>query len=107
MVVRQMWTLSLVFDHRLVDGAPAARFLQYIKQLIEEALPAHRWVAQPSKRPGCWRYAAWSFLPLRECCILLPHPAPPETGREEGVWRFFGPLGKKFHTSWFSPFLEG
>jgi len=35
-VVRQMWTLSLAFDHRLVDGAPAARFLQYIKQLIEE-----------------------------------------------------------------------
>jgi pyruvate dehydrogenase E2 component (dihydrolipoamide acetyltransferase) len=34
--VRQMWTLSLVFDHRLVDGAPAARFLQTIKQLIEE-----------------------------------------------------------------------
>ena len=34
-VVRQMWTLSLVFDHRLVDGAPAARFLQRIKQLIE------------------------------------------------------------------------
>jgi pyruvate dehydrogenase E2 component (dihydrolipoamide acetyltransferase) len=35
-VVRQMLTLSLVFDHRLVDGAPAARFLQYIKQLVEE-----------------------------------------------------------------------
>jgi pyruvate dehydrogenase E2 component (dihydrolipoamide acetyltransferase) len=35
-VVRQMWTLSLVFDHRLVDGAPAARFFQYIKSLIEE-----------------------------------------------------------------------
>ena len=34
-VVRQMWTLSLVFDHRLVDGAPAARFLQRIKLLIE------------------------------------------------------------------------
>jgi pyruvate dehydrogenase E2 component (dihydrolipoamide acetyltransferase) len=34
--VRQMLTLSLVFDHRLVDGAPAARFLQYIKQVIEE-----------------------------------------------------------------------
>jgi pyruvate dehydrogenase E2 component (dihydrolipoamide acetyltransferase) len=34
-VVRQMWTLSLVFDHRLVDGAPAARFLQRITQLIE------------------------------------------------------------------------
>jgi pyruvate dehydrogenase E2 component (dihydrolipoamide acetyltransferase) len=35
-VARQMWTLSLVFDHRLVDGAPAARFLQYVKDLIEE-----------------------------------------------------------------------
>jgi pyruvate dehydrogenase E2 component (dihydrolipoamide acetyltransferase) len=35
-VVRQMWTLSLVFDHRLVDGAPAARFLQYVKQVIED-----------------------------------------------------------------------
>jgi pyruvate dehydrogenase E2 component (dihydrolipoamide acetyltransferase) len=35
-VVRQMWTLCLVFDHRLVDGAPAARFLQMIKALIED-----------------------------------------------------------------------
>ena len=35
-VLRQMWTLSLVFDHRLVDGAPATKFLQYIKGLIEE-----------------------------------------------------------------------
>ena len=34
-VARKMWTLSLTFDHRLVDGAPAARFLQRIKQLIE------------------------------------------------------------------------
>jgi pyruvate dehydrogenase E2 component (dihydrolipoamide acetyltransferase) len=34
-LVRQMWTLSLTFDHRLVDGAPAARFLQRIKQLVE------------------------------------------------------------------------
>jgi pyruvate dehydrogenase E2 component (dihydrolipoamide acetyltransferase) len=35
--VRKMVTLSLVFDHRLVDGAPAARFLQQIKQTIEAA----------------------------------------------------------------------
>jgi len=35
-VARQMWTLSLAFDHRLVDGAPAARFLQRIKQIIED-----------------------------------------------------------------------
>jgi len=34
--IRQMWTLSLVFDHRLTDGAPAARFLQAIKQIVEE-----------------------------------------------------------------------
>ncbi len=34
--IRQMLTLSLVFDHRLIDGAPAARFLQYIKHVIEE-----------------------------------------------------------------------
>ena len=33
--VRQTMWLSLTFDHRLVDGAPAARFLQRIKQLIE------------------------------------------------------------------------
>ncbi len=36
MVVRKMMTLSLVFDHRLTDGAPAAHFLDYICELIEE-----------------------------------------------------------------------
>jgi pyruvate dehydrogenase E2 component (dihydrolipoamide acetyltransferase) len=34
-VIRKMMTLSLVFDHRLTDGAPAARFEQYLKELIE------------------------------------------------------------------------
>jgi len=34
-VIRKMMTLSLAFDHRLTDGAPAARFQQYIKELIE------------------------------------------------------------------------
>ena len=34
--VRQILILSLAFDHRLVDGAPAARFLQYIKDAVEE-----------------------------------------------------------------------
>ena len=34
-LIRDMVTLSLVFDHRLVDGAPAARFLQAIKHLVE------------------------------------------------------------------------
>jgi pyruvate dehydrogenase E2 component (dihydrolipoamide acetyltransferase) len=34
--LRQRMTLSLKFDHRLVDGAPAARFLQRIRDLIEK-----------------------------------------------------------------------
>ena len=34
--IRTMMALSLTFDHRLVDGAPAARFLQRIKQLVEQ-----------------------------------------------------------------------
>jgi pyruvate dehydrogenase E2 component (dihydrolipoamide acetyltransferase) len=34
--VRSIMVLSLTFDHRLVDGAPAARFLQRIKQLVEQ-----------------------------------------------------------------------
>ena len=33
--IRKMMTLSLVFDHRLVDGAPAAKFLAAVKSLIE------------------------------------------------------------------------
>jgi pyruvate dehydrogenase E2 component (dihydrolipoamide acetyltransferase) len=38
LVARSMVTFSLTFDHRLVDGAPAARFLQRIKQLVENPL---------------------------------------------------------------------
>lgn len=34
--VRSMLTLSLVFDHRLLDGAPAARFLARVKDLLEQ-----------------------------------------------------------------------
>ena len=35
LAIRHMMTLSLTFDHRLVDGAPAARFLQRVKQYVE------------------------------------------------------------------------
>lgn len=38
--IRRMMVLSLTFDHRAVDGAPAARFLQRIKQMIERPLVA-------------------------------------------------------------------
>jgi len=36
--VRKMVALSLTFDHRLVDGGPAARFLQRIKQFVERPI---------------------------------------------------------------------
>jgi pyruvate dehydrogenase E2 component (dihydrolipoamide acetyltransferase) len=35
-VIRDQMTLSLTFDHRIVDGAPAARFLQTLAGLITE-----------------------------------------------------------------------
>ncbi|MED4582725.1 dihydrolipoamide acetyltransferase family protein [Brevibacillus choshinensis] len=38
-VLRPMMSLSLSFDHRVMDGAPAAAFLQEIKELLE--LPYH------------------------------------------------------------------
>lgn len=34
-VPRDQVTLSLAFDHRIVDGAPAAKFLQAIRQAVE------------------------------------------------------------------------
>ena len=33
--IRPLMTLSLTYDHRVVDGAPAAKFLQRMKQYIE------------------------------------------------------------------------
>ena len=35
LAIRQMMSLSLTFDHRTVDGAPAARLLQRVKQYVE------------------------------------------------------------------------
>ena len=34
-VIRDQVTLSLTFDHRITDGAPAARFLQTLSAAIE------------------------------------------------------------------------
>lgn len=34
-VARRMMTLTLTFDHRAVDGAPAARFLARLRELLE------------------------------------------------------------------------
>jgi pyruvate dehydrogenase E2 component (dihydrolipoamide acetyltransferase) len=41
-VGRDLVTLSLTFDHRIVDGAPAARFLQTIAKCVENPAP---WVS--------------------------------------------------------------
>ena len=35
-VVRSMLTLSLTFDHRVIDGAPAAQFLQTVSNYIQD-----------------------------------------------------------------------
>jgi pyruvate dehydrogenase E2 component (dihydrolipoamide acetyltransferase) len=34
--LRQRMVLSLTFDHRLIDGAPAARFLARVRELVEQ-----------------------------------------------------------------------
>ena len=39
-VLRDIITLSLTFDHRALDGAPAARFLQTLTKLVESPLSA-------------------------------------------------------------------
>lgn len=39
--LRKMMTLSLTFDHRIVDGGPAARFLNRVRQFVEDP---HLWL---------------------------------------------------------------
>ena len=36
LVLRQRLVLSLTFDHRFIDGAPAARFLARVRELVEQ-----------------------------------------------------------------------
>jgi hypothetical protein len=40
-VVRPMMTLILNFDHRLIDGGPAARFMQDVQKLVEGELQSY------------------------------------------------------------------
>ena len=39
-IARDRLTMSLTFDHRVIDGADAARFLQTLRKLIEHPLPS-------------------------------------------------------------------
>jgi pyruvate dehydrogenase E2 component (dihydrolipoamide acetyltransferase) len=38
-VPRERMVLSLTFDHRIVDGGPAARFLQHLGRIVEDPAP--------------------------------------------------------------------
>jgi len=40
--MKPVMQLSLSFDHRVVDGAPAAQFLQRVKRVLESELPRER-----------------------------------------------------------------
>ncbi len=40
-LARKMMTLSLTFDHRIVDGGPAARFLNTVREYVEQP---YRWL---------------------------------------------------------------
>jgi Pyruvate/2-oxoglutarate dehydrogenase complex, dihydrolipoamide acyltransferase (E2) component, and related enzymes len=35
-VIRPVMVMSLTYDHRIIDGAPAAKFLQRVKQLLQD-----------------------------------------------------------------------
>ena len=39
LTAKKVGRLTLVFDHRLIDGAPAARFLKTLRELLEN--PEH------------------------------------------------------------------
>ncbi|MBK9142996.1 MAG: 2-oxo acid dehydrogenase subunit E2 [Candidatus Melainabacteria bacterium] len=39
--IRPMMTIALNFDHRILDGAPAARFLQDVRRLLEGGLEGY------------------------------------------------------------------
>jgi len=41
MAVRKLLTLSLTFDHRIVDGVPAAQFLRKLKEILEKPSVLH------------------------------------------------------------------
>lgn len=42
-VPRKMMALSLTFDHRVVDGGPASRFLNMVREYVEQP---YRWLSQ-------------------------------------------------------------
>ena len=41
--IRELLSLTLSFDHDVIDGAPAARFTQRLKELVEGGLGEKDW----------------------------------------------------------------
>jgi pyruvate/2-oxoglutarate dehydrogenase complex dihydrolipoamide acyltransferase (E2) component len=41
--IRELLSLTIAFDHDVIDGAPAARFGQRLKELVEGGLKAEDW----------------------------------------------------------------
>jgi pyruvate/2-oxoglutarate dehydrogenase complex dihydrolipoamide acyltransferase (E2) component len=41
--VRELMSVTVSFDHDIVDGAPAARFTQRLKELVERAGELEDW----------------------------------------------------------------
>ena len=76
--VRPMMTLTLNFDHRLIDGAPAARFLTDVQKLIEgglagylhEEIPALAIKARPEEIPAL--ATAAQAVPIIEAPVTEP-----------------------------------
>lgn len=57
--VRKVMSVTVSFDHDVVDGAPAARFIQRLKELVESGYGLDDVV--PAKKPG--QPAAESYSP--------------------------------------------
>ncbi|GMA34036.1 hypothetical protein GCM10025876_02400 [Demequina litorisediminis] len=87
--VRPMCYLPLAYDHRIVDGADAARFLQTVKRIIEAGefeseprpvsthAPRHRWLVRPHRH--C--FAAVVEVGRPRCRLA----GPPRGARTTGV----------------------
>ena len=77
--VRQMVYLALTYDHRLVDGADAARFLSAVKQRLEEASSRsdrHRAVVLPGAASLASGVKRSIERARQECRRTRPRAAP-------------------------------
>jgi hypothetical protein len=92
--------LHLTFDHRLVDGAPAARFLQQIKRAIELPFVSHTRLSSPVRSGPRWAQQqdafrrgpargpcgnGWSSLPRQRGSLTVTVSAENDEGAPAGA----------------------